>query len=241
MPNLSTQVNSIRKQVALPVISEIRAQDRIEPLWSTADIDENASTVDFFPRSPSGSNILHNYDSIPLPGDYPRNVFGASLNLTVGTVRSTDLAAVDPDAILAEFRNGVLEITADADECLLLRTPLHKLMALDEATVERTEDSTAGSIYSTLKIPSQGVQLFENGFRIGNGQVFDAKVKFADGSAFPAPADVEPKALALRLELLSVIKMGGSSSNGSSNGARDSGRNPSRQALLQQRRSPLHT
>ncbi len=200
------QSNPIRKRVETPIVDRIAPSDVIHPVYDTQAVPENAGNIDFFPAQPTGSKRLQNYQSNPLPGDYARKVYGASVNATVQSIRSDDPATVDVDGILNEFRQAVLEITADSDESLLLRTHLHKVMALDEAQVTTSvaSDGTVDVSTSRLTLPPTGIQLFENPFRLGNNQVFQARILFESGAAFPVPANYVNQALALKVELLTV-------------------------------------
>ena len=204
------QFHPLRKQIGVPVIDRIGKTDKIDEIYDTQAVGAGASQIDFFPPQPSGSKITQNYQSNPLPGDYSRKVFGVALNATVSSIRSTDLTSLDPDALLNSLREGALEITADEDESLLARIDVQAIMDFRNASVEHsiaadaTDTVTAALEYHTLSLPAQGVQLLPNPFRIGNGQVFQANLKFEDGSGFPDPANYLDKALNLKLTLLTA-------------------------------------
>lgn len=201
---MCNQTHAIRKQIETPVVDRIKPGETIETLYDTVEVGQGDTSIAFFDGNASGDKTDSNYQTNPLPGDYPRKIYGATLNSTLGSIRSTDLSNVDPDQILNALRRARLEFLADSDESLLLRVHLDEVMNLDEAAITRFEDSTAGTVYHTLELPASKPQLFQNPFQLGTNQTFQANIEVKDGSGFPDPANYIGQNFALRLDLITV-------------------------------------
>lgn len=171
----------VRKGIETPVVVRVNQGQAIEDVYDTQDVAAGASSVAFFAAQPGSNRIDANYQSNPLPGSYSRKVLALSLNSTKGVIQHAD--AVE---ILNALRHANLEITADTNENLLLRIPVRGIMNLEDAKVEHSVDAAGTGDIFTLTLPATAAQPLANPFQIGDGQVFQATVKFKDGSSLPA-------------------------------------------------------
>lgn len=203
--------NTIRKQAAVGTYIEIGSDMEIEPIRDTQDVPAGANRLSFFPPNASQSEVRSNYSSVPLPGGYSRAITSISINATVGAIRSTDLAAVDPYAILNALRECLVKVTADNGTTVLLREPLRKFMNLSKSKVDATIAADATDTVATtieqhvLNLQEGGYYDLDQGFEIAAGQTFSVDLIFEDGSAFPDPAAYQGKALALEVDMKAAV------------------------------------
>lgn len=175
----------------------INAKARMASYYDTEVMSATVTQYEFFAGTPPSSKADANWPSNPLPGAYPRGVYGVKIEVTAPIITgefttATSSAtpngitgwknAINPAAIAANLTRGYVELLADQSETKLFEGHISEFFNVDTNVAGTATSSTTALVVAALK--SKMVRLKQPAL-IGQNQTFKVRVTLKDVSAIP--------------------------------------------------------
>jgi hypothetical protein len=183
---------------------------RIKTYYDTQPVQQNQSSVDFFPATASKDPTRNNYISNPFPGTATRRIAGLSFELIRQFIVDDPDNGIDSRAIVNALKYAGAIITADQDYTQFLGAPFAEYSNFAQTEyVEARAKAYVNSAYvdetvSTAILKGSGMYGLEDPFDVASNQNLNVRVEFNNSAAFPTDAQWEAsgqKKLLLRCSL----------------------------------------
>lgn len=151
---------------------------KIERFFSTIEIDNGDSTVNFFPSNPNKKSTDNNYSQNPFPGQFYYVILGITLDCTLKVIRQD--ANIDPAAVINSLNDGTLILATNQGRNEDFVHPFKDYFNF--TGIEITETITAADATSlTAALQSTGIRKPDNIYFQAPNEGFDLRAEFNSG------------------------------------------------------------